>query len=50
MAKALVYSNPQKALLDHIENEDKMEGVTIRDSPDIDDEDKGVCNNHPLWQ
>ncbi len=27
----LGYTNPQKAIIDHIDNEDKADGVTIRD-------------------
>lgn len=32
IAIVLGYSNPRKALLDHVDEEDKMDGVTIRDS------------------
>lgn len=32
VAKALGYSNTRKALQDHVEEEDKRDGVTIRDS------------------
>lgn len=32
MASSLGYSNPRKALIDHIDNEDKTDGVTIHDS------------------
>ena len=32
VATILGYSNPRKSLLDHVDNEDKMDGVTIRDS------------------
>jgi prophage antirepressor-like protein len=32
VATVLGYSNPRKALLDHIDEEDKLDGVTIRDS------------------
>ena len=32
VAEALGYANPRKALLDHIDLEDKIDGVTIRDS------------------
>lgn len=32
VALALGYSNPRKALLTHVDSEDKMDGVTIRDS------------------
>ena len=32
VAEALGYSNPRKALYDHVDNEDKTDGVTIRDS------------------
>jgi len=32
VATILGYANPRKAIIDHIEDEDKMDGVTIRDS------------------
>ena len=32
VATVLGYSNPRKALLDHIDEEDKLDGGTIRDS------------------
>lgn len=32
VAEILGYSNPRKALADHVEAEDKTDGVTIRDS------------------
>lgn len=32
VAEILGYSNPRKALSDHVDEEDKMDGVTIRDS------------------
>ena len=32
VAKALGYSNTRKALQDHVDEEDKRDGVTIRDS------------------
>ena len=32
VAVSLGYSNPRKALIDHIDGDDKMDGVTIRDS------------------
>lgn len=32
VASALGYSNPRKALYDHVDDEDKADGVTIRDS------------------
>lgn len=32
VAVALGYSNPRKAILDHIDSDDKINGVTIRDS------------------
>ena len=32
VAKALGYSNTRKALLDHVDNEDREDGVTIRDA------------------
>lgn len=32
IAKVLEYSNPRKAIIDHVDQEDKRDGVTIRDS------------------
>lgn len=32
VATILGYTNPRKALIDHVDNEDKTDGVTIRDS------------------
>ena len=32
VAEILGYSNPRKAMADHVEDEDKTDGVTIRDS------------------
>lgn len=32
VAEILGYSNPRKAVIDHVDEEDKMDGVTIRDS------------------
>lgn len=32
VAEILGYSNPRKAMIDHIDAEDKQDGVTIRDS------------------
>jgi len=32
VAEALGYSNTRKALLDHVDNEDRKDGVTIRDA------------------
>lgn len=32
VAEILGYSNTRKSLTDHVDNEDKMDGVTIRDS------------------
>lgn len=32
VAKVLGYSNPRKALIDHVDSDDKIDGVTIRDS------------------
>ena len=32
MATALGYSNTRKAILDHVEKEDREDGVTIRDA------------------
>ena len=31
VAEILGYSNPKKAISDHVDNEDKTDGVTIRD-------------------
>ena len=32
IAEVLGYSNSRKAVLDHVDDEDKMDGVTIRDA------------------
>lgn len=32
VAKVLGYSNPRKAIIDHVDEEDKRDGVTVRDS------------------
>ena len=32
VAEALGYTNPRKAIIDHVDKEDKTDGVTIRDS------------------
>lgn len=32
VAEILGYANPRKAIIDHVDEEDKMDGVTIRDS------------------
>lgn len=32
IAEVLGYSNSRKAILDHVDDEDKIDGVTIRDS------------------
>ena len=32
VARALGYSNTRKALLDHVDEDDKLDGVTIRDA------------------
>lgn len=32
VAVILEYSNPRKAIIDHVDEEDKTDGVTIRDS------------------
>lgn len=32
VATVLGFSNPRKAIIDHVDNEDKINGVTIRDS------------------
>lgn len=43
VAAVLRYSNPRKALADHVDDEDKLDGVTIRDS--IGREQKPVLIN-----
>ena len=43
VAMALGYSNPRKAIIDHVDEEDKKDGVTIRDS--IGREQKPVVIN-----
>lgn len=43
VAKILGYSNTRKALVDHVDEEDKTDGVTIRDS--IGREQNPVCIN-----
>lgn len=43
VATALGYSNPRKAIIDHVDEEDKNDGVTIRDS--IGREQKPVVIN-----
>lgn len=43
VAKILGYSNTRKALADHVDEEDKMDGVTIRDS--IGREQNPICIN-----
>jgi anti-repressor protein len=43
VAKILGYSNSRKALIDHVDEEDKTDGVTIRDS--IGREQNPVCIN-----
>ena len=43
VAAALGYSNPRKAIIDHVDEEDKNDGVTIRDS--IGREQKPVVIN-----
>lgn len=43
VAEILGYSNTRKALTDHVDEEDKMDGVTIRDS--IGREQNPVCIN-----
>lgn len=43
VAEALGYSNTRKALIDHVDEGDKMDGVTIRDS--IGREQNPVCIN-----
>ena len=42
-ADILGYSNPRKAIIDHVDDDDKTDGVTIRDS--IGREQKPVCIN-----
>ena len=36
IAEVLGYSNSRKAILDHVDDEDKMDGVTIRDGIKVD--------------
>lgn len=43
MADVLGYANPRKAIIDHVDGEDKTDGVTIRDS--IGREQNPVCIN-----
>ena len=43
VAEVLSYSNPRKAIIDHVDEEDKTDGVTIRDS--IGREQKPVLIN-----
>ena len=43
VAEILGYSNPRKAIMDHIDEEDKTDGVTIRDS--IGRDQKPMCIN-----
>lgn len=43
VADILGYANPRKAIIDHVDEEDKTDGVTIRDS--IGREQNPVCIN-----
>lgn len=43
VAEILGYSNPRKAIIDHVDEDDKTDGVTIRDS--IGREQNPVCIN-----
>lgn len=43
VAEILGYSNPRKAIIDHVDEEDKTDGVTIRDS--IGREQNPICIN-----
>lgn len=43
VAEILGYSNPRKAILDHVDEEDKTDGVTIRDS--IGRDQNPICIN-----
>lgn len=43
VADILGYTNPRKAIIDHVDDEDKTDGVTIRDS--IGREQRPVCIN-----
>ena len=43
VAEILGYANPRKAIIDHVDEEDKTDGVTIRDS--IGREQNPVCIN-----
>ena len=43
VAEILGYSNPRKAIIDHVDSDDKTDGVTIRDS--IGRDQKPMCIN-----
>ena len=43
VAEILGYSNPRKAIIDHVDEDDKTDGVTIRDS--IGRKQNPVCIN-----
>lgn len=43
VAEILDYSNPRKAIIDHVDEEDKTDGVTIRDA--IGRNQNPVCIN-----
>ncbi len=43
VAEILGYANPRKAIIDHVDKEDKTDGVTIRDS--IGRKQNPVCIN-----
>lgn len=43
VAEILGYTNPRKAIIDHVDEEDKTDGVTIRDS--IGREQNPICIN-----
>lgn len=43
VAERLGYSNPRKAIIDHVDDEDKCDGVTIRDS--MGREQNPICIN-----
>lgn len=48
VAEALGYTNPRKALIDHVDEEDKIDGVTIRDSIGRDQKPK-LINESGLY-
>ena len=47
VAEILGYSNPRKAIIDHVDSDDKTDGVTIRDS--IGRDQKPMCINESVF-